>query len=92
MAQIVNKNEILEIDSVASCNDYLGVPTLYEHVNVVDLSRLERVHSQKKSSACMPLCATGRITTKMAAVYASTRLATWACSTQVVTTTLWAGR
>lgn len=48
MAQIVNKNEILEIDSVASCNDHLGVPTLYEHVNVVDLSRLGQVHSQKK--------------------------------------------
>lgn len=40
--------DILDIDSVARCNDYLGVPTLYEHVNVVDLSRLNALHSRSK--------------------------------------------
>lgn len=48
MSQTVKKSDILEIDSVARCNDYLGVPTLYEHVNVVDLSRLVSVRSQNK--------------------------------------------
>lgn len=48
MAQTTDNRNILKIDSVASCNDYLGVSTLYEYVNVVDLSHLSAVHSHPK--------------------------------------------